>query len=184
MSDSITITRRVPETELDQQLQTTESVERVRRLGFIKNLYQGDSIPEAAAREGRSKSTGYRWVHQWNDGGLEAMLPDYGGGRPPKLSDSAQTALREIIKTRQPISTEAVAAILQSEFDVEYAPEYLPQVLENLGLEHHPPDRKKADREAIAETIEWDQKESIQTTGRHPYDRQNRRSESGWTLVE
>lgn len=184
MGDSITVTRRLPEAELDRQLRAAESAERVRRLGFLKNLYQGDSISEAIRREGRSTSTGYRWVNQWNDGGLEAMLPDYGGGRPPKLSDAEQARFRDIVQQRQPVSTDTAASILKSEFEVEYAAAYLPRVLESFGLEYHPPERKKASREAVLEAVEWDQKEPAPTTGRHPYDRQNRRSGAGWVLAE
>ncbi|WP_277542877.1 helix-turn-helix domain-containing protein [Haloarcula laminariae] len=184
MGDSVTVQNRIPEAEVDRLLRAADSVERLRRLGFLKNLYQGDSIQEAITREGRSTSTGYRWVHQWNDGGLEAMLPDYGGGRPSKLSDSEQTAFRKIIRQRQPVSTETVVSILDEEFDVEYASDYLPQVLERLGLTYQPPDRKQASNEAILEAVEWDEKESTSTTGRHQYDRQNRHADAGWSLDE
>lgn len=184
MSDSIPVRRRLSETEVDRRLRAADSVERVRRLSFLKNLYLGDSIPEAIARVGRSTSTGYRWVNQWNDGGLEAMLPNYGGGRPPKLSDEEQTAFLEIIEQQHPVSTEKAASILRSEFDVEYAAAYLPRVLEKLGLEYHPPDHTQVTWETALEDVEWDQKTPAPTTGRHPYDRQNRRSAAGWRLPE
>jgi transposase len=41
----------------------------VRQLGFIKNLYQGDTLGESADREGKSQPTGARWAERWNDGG-------------------------------------------------------------------------------------------------------------------
>ena len=42
------------EDEIDELLREAEDKHRRRRLGFLKNLYRGDSIPEAADREGVS----------------------------------------------------------------------------------------------------------------------------------
>ena len=97
MGDAVSVKRWLSEAELDHQLKAADNGKRARRLGFIKNLYRGDSVTEAIVREGRSESTGYRWLHRWNDGGLDALLPDYGGGRPPKLSESEQEAFLERI---------------------------------------------------------------------------------------
>jgi transposase len=44
----------------------------------MKNLYRGDSIPEAADREGGSAAIGDRWATAWNEGGLEALMPEFG----------------------------------------------------------------------------------------------------------
>ena len=46
------------EDEIDELLREAEDKHRRRRLGFLKNLYRGDSIPEAADREGVSATTG------------------------------------------------------------------------------------------------------------------------------
>jgi len=54
------IERHLSEAELDVQLRDEEDPEMVRRLGFIKNLYQGDTLGEAADREGKSQPTGAR----------------------------------------------------------------------------------------------------------------------------
>ena len=47
------IEHHLTEEEIDKLLRETEDDHHVRRLGFLKNLYHGDSIPEAADREGR-----------------------------------------------------------------------------------------------------------------------------------
>ena len=81
------IERHLSEDDLDGRLRDAEDPEMVRRLGFIKNLYRGDTLGEAAGREGKSQPTGARWAAQWNDGGVDELAPDHGGGRPPKLNE-------------------------------------------------------------------------------------------------
>jgi len=70
-----------------------------RRIGFVTNLYQGDTIPEAADREGRSPAPGTRWAEDWTEGGFDELRPSFGGGRPPKLDEDEHylgTVLREL----------------------------------------------------------------------------------------
>ena len=184
MSNSVSVTRRLSEAELNEQLKTADSTEILSRLGFIKNLYQGDTISEAIAREGRSESTGYRWIKEWNDGGLEALVPEQGGGRPPKLTAAEQEAFREHIAQHQPVSMAMIKSILHSEFDVEYAADYLPRKLEELGLVYRPPARETVDRQAEVAAIEWDKKDPGDSTPRQPYDKQSSRLEAGWRIAE
>ena len=59
------IKRHLSEEKLVELLRTAENKHRIRRLGFVKNLYQGDTIAEAADREARSAATGGRWADAW-----------------------------------------------------------------------------------------------------------------------
>ena len=70
------IKRHLIEDELDKKLAEADDDEIVRRLTFLKNVYQGDLIKKAANRVGRSESTGGRWTDRWNEGGLEGSLLD------------------------------------------------------------------------------------------------------------
>lgn len=130
------IKRHLSEEALDELLREAEDDHRLRRLGFVKNLYHGDSIPEAADREGRSAATGDRWAEAWNEGGLEALMPNFGGGRPPKLDDDEQDALVEILRAGQPWDSQEIQRLLQEEFGVSYSPNYLGTVLRELGLSY------------------------------------------------
>lgn len=60
----------LPEEEIDELLCETEDNRRKERLGFLKNLYYGDSIAEAADCEGKSAAAGGHWAEAWNKGGL------------------------------------------------------------------------------------------------------------------
>ena len=73
------ITFHLSEERIDELLREAEDDHRKERLGFLKNLYYGDSIAEAADREGRSAATGSRWADAWNEGGLEGLMPSFGG---------------------------------------------------------------------------------------------------------
>ena len=125
----------------------------VQRLCFVKNCYAGDSASEAAERVGVSSSTGARWVARWNEAGVEGLRPDYAGGRPPKLDDEARAALRDRLAADGPWTTAEVRALLREEFDVDYAPGYLPRLLRSLGLSYRRPGEVDLP-EALAERID------------------------------
>jgi transposase len=81
--------RHLSESELDQAIEEAQKGDEtrlVRRLCFIKNLYQGDTRKQAGRRVGISRSTTRRWARAWNESGIEGLRPRFGGGRPPKLS--------------------------------------------------------------------------------------------------
>ncbi len=90
------------EERIDELLREADYNRCQERLGFLKNLYRSDTIVEAADREGRSAATGGRWLHAWNDGGLEELMPSFGGGRPPKLDEEEQEKLVKLLREGQP----------------------------------------------------------------------------------
>lgn len=55
------------------------------RLNFIQHLYDGDEVQEAISKVGYCSTTGYNWLHAWNDERPDGLIPDFGGGRPRKL---------------------------------------------------------------------------------------------------
>jgi hypothetical protein len=77
------IVRHPSEDDLDRLLANTDDEKISKRLIFVKNLYQGDSLEVAANRVGKSESTGSRWARRWNEGGLGLLTPNFGDGRPP-----------------------------------------------------------------------------------------------------
>lgn len=129
-----TIETHLPESDIDELLREAEDEKRLRRLGFLKNLYRGDTIPEAAEREGRSPATGDRWAEAWNRGGIEELMPSFGGGRPPKLDERERERLVEMLQEDQPWTSTEIERLIEAEFGVEFHPEYLGTVLQELGL--------------------------------------------------
>ena len=140
------IERHLSEAELNARLRDEEDPEMVRRLGFIKNLYQGDTLGEAAGREGKSQPTGARWAHRWNDGGVDGLAPDHGGGRPSKLTSSERTHLRKQLETDRPWTTQDVRHLIEEEFGVTYHPNYIYELLPSFDMHDAKPRRKRLER--------------------------------------
>lgn len=137
------VTHHLTENEIDELLREADDEHRLRRLGFLKNLYRGDSIPEAADREGRSAATGGRWVDAWNEGGLEELMPSFGGGRPPKLDENEQKEFVEMLRDGQPWKSQEIQDLLREEFGVSYSSNYLGTFLRELGLSYAKPRQKR-----------------------------------------
>jgi len=137
------IKRHISEERLDELLGEVEDNRHQERLGFLKNLYQGDTIAEAADREGRSAATGGRWLDAWNEGGLEGLMPSFGGGRPPKLNEQQQDELVELLREGQSWKSQEIQHLIKDEFDVEYHPDYLGTFLRQLGLSYAKPRPKR-----------------------------------------
>lgn len=171
-----TIKYHISEQKIDGLLREADDEHRLRRLGFVKNLYQGDSIPDAADREGRSAATGDRWAEAWNEGGLEELMPSFGGGRPPKLDDDEQDELRELLREGQPWKSQEIEYILSEEFDVEYHPEYLGKFLRDLGLSYTKPRPKRPTRpEPPEEILDGDEDDG-------PHNKREGEDEYGWVV--
>jgi len=109
------IEHHLTEKEIDELLREAEDDHHVSRLGFLKNLYQGDSIPEAADREGRSAATGGRWADAWNK--------------------DEQNELVEMLRDGQLWKSQEIQHLLQEEFGVSYSPKlsrYFPSETRSL----------------------------------------------------
>ena len=42
---------------------------------------------------GVTEATGYAWLKRWNSRGYEGIIPDFGGGRPSKLTEEQKEEL-------------------------------------------------------------------------------------------
>ena len=108
----------------------------VRRLCYIRNLYAGDSISEAAARVGVTQPTGSRWVDAWNTDGVAGLEPDFGGGRPPKLSEKDREAFRVTLERHQPLTPAQIQQLLAAGFDVSYSRRHISRLIRKLDIQH------------------------------------------------
>jgi transposase len=173
------------ENEIDEKLAEADDDDIVRRLNFLKNLAQGDTIKEAANRVGRSESTGDRWAEDWNDGGLEGLAPSYGGGRPPKLDDDEQEQLLERLREDQPWKSQEIQHLLVVEFDVEYHPDYLGTFLRELGLSYAKPRPKRPYQpENPEEMLDERVDDALDESGDAPHNKRDGDEEDGWVVDE
>lgn len=125
----------------------------VRRLCLVKNLYAGDSLTEAATRVGVTQPTASRWAEAWNSAGIDGLEPDFGGGRPSKLTASQKERLAELLEAHQPLTTEQVKILLENGFNVSYSQRHISRILKNLGMNYAIPRPVEPDRPDDAEKI-------------------------------
>lgn len=151
-----TVERHLTEDELDEAIReakTNDEIHLLQRLVFIKNRYFGDAITEAAERVGASQSAGNRWIHEWNEAGVDGLRPSFGGGRPAKLNQDEKEELAELLEANEPWTTAEILALIEDRFDVEYSRGYLPRLLRSLGMTYAKPRPEDPDRPADAEEI-------------------------------
>ncbi|WP_049903557.1 IS630 family transposase [Halococcus agarilyticus] len=179
----IEIVRHLSEEDLDRLLSEADDDKIVRRLTFVKNLYEGDILEEAANRVGKSQSTSSRWARRWNEGGLGLLTPNFGAGRPPKLGEDEQEELLELLREGQPWKSQEVQYLLNEEFDVEYHPVYLGKFLKKLGLSRAIPRTKRPSRPENAEEIlEEHVGDAFDEDTDEPHNKQDGDDEEGWVV--
>ena len=109
------------------------------RLIFIRSLYDGEGVAEAAGRLGRSKVTGYEWLMRWNEGGPEKLKPTFGGGRPPRLSSDERVELKRRLQERSDWTTREVNRLIEEEFGVAYSLRNTRRILRSLKMRYAKP---------------------------------------------
>jgi len=145
--------------------QQTGQARLVRRLCFLRNLYAGDSVTEAAARVGVSQPTGSRWTDAWNEAGVGGLEPAFDGGRPPKLDETARERLTALLERYQPLTTSQVRRLLEDGFGIVYSERHVRRILGEIdclesiedrdrGTEHTEAVLERNLRRALAELDE------------------------------
>jgi Transposase and inactivated derivatives len=147
------VVRHLSEEDLDRLLTEADDIKEYKRVVFINRLYKGATLAEAADDVGKSERTATNWVRRWNEGGLGKLTPNFGGGQPPKLDETEQKELIDLLREGQPWKKQEIVHLLETEFDVEYHPHYLPTLLDELGLSYAIPRPKRPDRPENAEEI-------------------------------
>jgi len=129
--------------ELDRRIKKLEKDTRVlKRLYFIRYLYRGMSVEEASELVGVTKATGYTWLKKWNSKGYEGLVPNFGGGRPAKLSEEQKEELKEMLKERDSWTTKEVQELIEAEFGVKYSSWQVRRILRSFGMKYAKPYQK------------------------------------------
>ena len=179
------IVRHLSEEDLDRLLAETDDPKVAKRLTFVKRLYKGATLEEAADDVGKSASTGSRWARRWNEGGLGLLTPNFGDGRPPKLGEDEQQHLLELLRDGQPWKAQEIHHLLDEEFGVEYHPDYLGTFLRNLGLSYAKPRPKRPSRPTNSyEILEERVDDAFDENTDEPQNKHEGDDEEGWVVDE
>ncbi|CAD7775823.1 Homeodomain-like domain protein [Candidatus Methanoperedenaceae archaeon GB37] len=139
------VVKYLPVEELDEEIKKLEKDTRVfQRLYFIRRLCRGMSVEEVAGLVGVTKATGYAWLKRWNSNGYEGLIPDFGGGRPSKLTEEQKEELREMLKEKDSWTTKEVQELIEAEleFGVIYSSWQVRRILKSFGMRYARPYQK------------------------------------------
>lgn len=119
MVNSVQLVRHLSKEQLEMVISREKSRARmIKRLLFIKALYDGHKFSDACALVGITKSCGYLWLNRWNLQGPTVFIPGSRAGRPRKVKATSRQLLEIIHKNR---SLEAARNAISERFGVEYS---------------------------------------------------------------
>lgn len=124
MSRKITynVKKNVSIKELDYTIHMLEGqIRLLRRLYFIRFLYKGMGVEDASELIGITKNTGYHWLKKWNEKGQEQLMPNFKGGRHPKLNQSTKEELKIVLKELDIKNSRDVQKLIQEKYNVNYS---------------------------------------------------------------
>jgi len=162
------ITKHLSVEELDQAIdeaQQAGEARLVRRLCFVKNLYDGASPSKAGGSVGVSQSTSDRWARAWNQAGVDGLRPRFAGGRPAKLSPEQFEEFFLLLKEGQPWTPQQIDDLLWERYGVTYDRTHLARILRADGMQYakprpmdprQSPDAEEVFRERLGEALAKD----------------------------
>lgn len=111
----------------------------LQRLLFIKYLYEGDSVPEAADKVEVTFPVGYDWRTRWNEHGYNGLVPQFDGGPKPRLSTNQKEELTVELKQRDDWTTKEIRQLIIDRFGVTYTERHVSRLLKSFGMNHGKP---------------------------------------------
>jgi len=137
----------------EKELQSYAKAKRMHeRFCFIRMRYKGYSVEEAASANGMTTKTGYNIQAQWNEGGPAALEPNFGGGKPSRMTEEQKDRLKNVLSV-SPMSTKGVREYIEEEFCIEYSNKQIYVILGKMGMNHAKPYPKDHRRPDDAEEI-------------------------------
>jgi transposase len=133
------LVKHVPQEQLRLMVRKEKDIHIRERLLFINHIYLGDSVQDACMRMCISEQTGYNWLKQWNEKGYEGLIPDFGGGRQPKLTDEQKEQLKEKLKSQDNWLTSQAMATIREVFGVTYSIGHVARLLRGFGMHYAKP---------------------------------------------
>jgi len=109
------------------------------RLLFIYQLYKKDDIYNACEIMCIAYQSGYNWIKAWNKDGYKGLIPNFGGGRPPKLTEEQKEELKRLLKAKQNWMTNEIIGLIKKKFGVSYSSRQVSRILRKFGMHYSKP---------------------------------------------
>ena len=119
--------------DLEKTIKGKEKELRVlKRLYFIRFLYQGYVIEEASEKLGITMPTAYEWLKRWNKSGYDGLVPNFNGGPKPKLSEEEIEMLKNLLKHKDDWKLKEVRKLIKEQFGVEHSEMHVWRIMVKL----------------------------------------------------
>lgn len=136
----IVVKKHVSETDINKRIKEEKNRARIiPRLIFIKLLYSGESVIDAAKNVGVTKRIGYQWLQRWNDSGYEGLIPRFAGGKPSKLTGEQRKELESALGEKELWYLENITELIRTRFGIEYSERQVRRILKSFGMKHAKP---------------------------------------------
>ena len=137
------VVKYLPAEELDKRTKKEKDTRFLQILYFIRHLYRGMSIEEATDLVGVIKATSYTWFKRWNSNDYEGLIPEFGGGRPFKLTKEQKEELKEILKKKDSWTTKEVQELMEAENGISYPSWQVRRLLISFVMKYAKPYQKR-----------------------------------------
>ena len=106
--------------EIEILLDNETDVKTFKKLLYFKFKLLGFSKIDSCNYAGIKESSRYYLDDLWDNGGYNALIPHYGGGRKSKLSEKQIKDLKEILDTKDGWLVDDAKKLIEDKFKVEY----------------------------------------------------------------
>ena len=120
--------------EINILLNFEKDVKVFKKLLYFKFNKMGYSKIESCNLAGFPESSRYYLDDLWAEGGYDALIPHYGGGRSSKLSDKQLNNLKIKLSKKDSWLVDDVKKLIKSEYNVEYEYQSVRSLLIRLNV--------------------------------------------------
>ncbi|MEN4070342.1 MAG: helix-turn-helix domain-containing protein, partial [Methanobacterium sp.] len=121
--------------ELDQKIRSLkQDVKILKKLLFIKSLYQDESVEKSANLMGVTNASGYNCLRAWNKDGYDGLKPKPKSGRYAKLSNEDKTKLKNMLTEKDSWITREIQDLVKNTFGVEYSSWQIRRIIKSFGM--------------------------------------------------
>lgn len=140
MSRKAKIDKSVPLTKIREiKREYRQYLEAYDRLTFIEDVYRDITIKKAAELNNITPQSGYNWVKEWNESGLDSIFRKEGSGRKSKLTDEEKIILKQNIIKKDLTSVREVKHEINETFGVKYSERHIRRLMKELGFGYGKP---------------------------------------------
>ena len=127
------VAKQINLSDLEKTIKGKEKELRVlKRLYFIRFLYQGYVIEEASEKLGITMPTAYEWLKRWNKSGYDGLVPNFNGGPKPKLREEEIEILKNLLKHKDDWELKEVRKLIKEQFGVEHSEMHVWRIMVKL----------------------------------------------------